>query len=113
MPSGQLRSGERLPTPAALAADGSVRWRTIRPTIYGREVPVQIKTQVGMWYCVAYTRLVRIVVTRDPKGRIEDRAYFTTDLSLSAAQILAVFAKRWSLSVGWLNRPRYSPLVVM
>ncbi len=91
--------GDKLPSPRALAQDGSVRWRTIRPTIYGREVPVKVKTQVGLWYGVSHTRAVRMIVTRDPAGRIEDRAYFTTDLSLSVEQGLADFAKRWSLEV--------------
>ncbi len=118
----QPKKGERLPSPRALAADDSVRWKTITPTIYGRDVSVKIKTQEVLWYTVALTRLVRMVVTRDPNGRIEDRAYFTTDLSRSIEQILADFAKRWSLEVtfrdakqnlgledpqnGWWRRPQ-------
>jgi hypothetical protein len=90
--------GVRLPSPEELAAS-SRRWRTVAPTIYGREVPVKVKSQVCMWYTVARTRMLRMVVTRDPKGIIEDRAYFSTDLGLSAEQILAGFSRRWSLEV--------------
>lgn len=99
--------GEKLPSPRTLAEDGSVRWRTIRPTIYGREVPVKIKTQVGLWYTVAHTRAVRMIVTRDPAGRIEDRAYFSTDLSLSVEDVLADFAKRWSLEVSFRDAKQH------
>jgi hypothetical protein len=95
------RKGKRLPSPAELAASVSVRWKTLRPTIYGRAVPVLVKTQVGMWYGVAKTRLVRMVVTRDPAGRIADRAYFTTDLDMPVEEVLAGFSKRWSLEVSF------------
>ena len=81
------KKGQRLPSPAALAEDKSVRWRTVKPTLYGREVEVLIKTMEVLWYHVAYTRPVRVVITRDPKGRIEDRAYFTTDLSRSVEAV--------------------------
>ena len=68
------------------------------------------------------TRPVRIVVTRDPKGGIEDRAYFSTDPSMDADEVLRTFARRWSEEVlhrnvkqslglaepqnGWWRRPR-------
>ena len=104
---GRRLKGDRLPSPRALAEDGSVRWRMIRPTIYGREVPVKIKTQVCLWYSVAHTRPVRMIVTRDPAGRIEDRAYFTTDLSLSVEQVLADFSKRWSLEVAFRDAKQH------
>jgi len=119
---GKRLKGKRLPSPLKLAQMERVPWKTITPVLYGREVPVMIKTLVGMWYSVAHTRLVRMVLTRDPKGRIEDRAYFTTDLSLSVEQILGGFSKRWSLEVtfrdakqnlgleepqnGWWRRPK-------
>ena len=119
---GRRLKGKRLPSPEKLAAAKSVRWKTLKPVIYGREVKVLVKTQVGMWYGVTHTRLVRVVVTRDPSGRIEDRAYFTTDLELSVEEILAGFSKRWSLEVtfrdakqslgledpqnGWWRRPK-------
>ena len=63
-----------MPSPTRLTVDPSVRWKTITPTIYGRSVPMKIKTQVCMWYHVGHTRLMRMVLTRDPAGRIEDRA---------------------------------------
>lgn len=96
---GRRLKGKRLPSPQKLARMKSVRWETITPAIYGREVPVMVKELVGMWYGVTHTRLVRMVVTRDPAGRIEDRAYFTTDPDLTAEEILGGFSRRWSLEV--------------
>ena len=68
------KKGPRLQSPEKLAADSSKSWETKLVHIYGREVEIQTKTQVGLWYYVTGSRLVRMVVTRDPKGRIDDRA---------------------------------------
>jgi hypothetical protein len=105
-PRGRRLKGARLPRPRELAESDS-RWKTIFPVIYGRKVAVKIKTQVGMWYTVAHTRLVRMVVTRDPTGRIEDRAYFSTDLKLSVEELLAGFSRRWSLEVAFRDAKQH------
>lgn len=93
------KKGARLPSPAKLAKDATIPWekRTVR--IYGREVELLVKTVVCLWYRVAYTRPVRVVVTRDPSGRIDDRAYFTTDSTLSIETTLNLFSRRWSQEV--------------
>lgn len=93
------KKGARLPSPAKLAADARIPWdkRTVR--IYGREVEALVKTAVCLWYRVAYTRPVRLVVTRDPTGRIDDRAYFTTDSELTVETTLSLFSRRWSQEV--------------
>jgi len=98
--------GTRLPSPEKLAAS-SQRWKTVFPVIYGRKVPVKVKTQVCMWYTVAQTRMMRMVVTRDPKGRIEDRAYFSTDLGLSVEELLAGYSKRWTLELAFRDAKQH------
>jgi len=90
--------GPRLPNPLQLAEQGP-RWRSVVLPIYGRQVQAQIKTQVGLWYRVAGSRPVRMIVTRDPKGRIEDRAYFSTNLSFGVEQIAQGFSRRWTQEV--------------
>jgi len=91
--------GTRLPSPSQLARRKSARWTVVTPHIYGQEVDIQVKTQTALWYTVAKDRPVRLVVTRDPKGRIEDRAYFTTHAEMSVEEILQTFAKRWTIEV--------------
>jgi len=90
--------GGRLPSPAQLCKDDQ-GWEIHRLVLYGREVELLIKTRVCLWYQVTGTRPVRIVVTRDPKGRIEDRAYFSTDPDMDADEVLRAFARRWSEEV--------------
>ena len=95
--------GKRLLSPQALAKSKSTRWEKLELTVYGRRVIIRVKSQLCMWYTVAGTREVRMVVTRDPAGRIDDRAYFSTDADRLIAQTLEQFAKRWEIEVAFRN----------
>ncbi len=97
--------GKRLPSPAKLAKSKAKtrKWRRIRVKLYGRDVTLQVKTIDCLWFTVAKQRLVRVVVTRPVRGDLEDRAYFSTDTSLSPEEILANYARRWSLEVAFRN----------
>lgn len=113
--------GERLPSPVQLAQQDSIPWKGMALPIYGRQVPALIKTQVGLWYRVAGPRLGRMILTRDPKGRIGDRAYFCTDPDFTVERIAQGFSRRWAQEVlhrdvkqhlgledpqnGWWRRP--------
>ena len=97
------RKGTRLPSPQVLVKQKSVKWKKLRLTIYGREVIILIKSQKCLWYTVAGTTRILMVLTRDPSGRISDRAYFTTDDKLTAAELLIQFARRWEIEVAFRN----------
>ncbi len=68
---------------------------------YGRKVKILVKTTTCLWYTVAATRLVKMVVTRDPKGRIQDRAYFATDPDMAIEELLERFSHRWLIEVSF------------
>jgi len=91
--------GRRVPSPALLAAARPARWRKTTVEIYGRVLPLLVCTLTCLWPTVAGSRLVRVVVTRDPRGRFRDRAFFATDTKLRAEEILALFSHRWDLEV--------------
>lgn len=93
----------RVPSPALLAAARPARWTETTVEIYGRAVLLLVCTFVCLWPTVAGSRLVRVVVTRDPHGRYKDRAFFATDTKLSAAEILLHFSHRWTLEVAFRN----------
>lgn len=125
--------GKRVPSPRQLA-ESKLPWRQIELIIYGRAVCIEVKSVRCLWYTVAGSRLVHVVVTRDPTGRLAERAYFTTiddrDQKPHAvgdpdAAILMEFARRWEIEVafrnakqalgledpqnGWWRRPSGSP----
>jgi hypothetical protein len=99
---GRPRSkGRRLPTPQKLA-DSKARgneWERVQVSLYGQSVHLLVKTRVCIWYTVALRRPVRVVLTRDPRGRLQDRAYFSTEIGLSAEEILARYSRRWYMEV--------------
>lgn len=95
------KKGKRLRSPRQLAAADSVPWKKVTIVAYGRRMKVQIKERTCLWYTVAGTRLVRMVLTRDPKGRAEDRAYFSTDPEMTPVEIVERFARRWLIEVSF------------
>jgi hypothetical protein len=94
--------GKRLPSPKRLAQSNS-RWQKLTLTLYGHDVNILIKSQLCLWHTVAAGRRVCIVVTRDPRKRIDDRAYFTTRTDLEADHILIAYARRWEIEVAFRN----------
>lgn len=101
------KKGTRLPSPGQLAAKSSTPWKRTRVTIYGRSVVVLVKTQRCLWYTVAGARPVKMVVTRDPRGFIQDRAYFSTDPDMEATEVLERFSKRWLIEVSFRDAKQH------
>ena len=93
--------GRRLASPRKRA--GRCQWTKTKVQMYGREVDILIHSFVCLWYTVTKTRQVRVVLTRDPRGRWKDRAYFCTDSSRSPEEILSRYATRWYLEVTFQN----------
>ncbi len=95
------KKGRRLCSPRQLVARGPVRWKRVTINAYGRKVKILVKTTTCLWYTVAATRVVKMVVTRDPKGRIQDRAYFATDPDMRIGELLERFSHRWLIEVSF------------
>lgn len=94
------KKGERLLSPAE-QAKRRTKWvkQTIR--LYGREVELLVQDWTCLWYTAAGSRLVRVILTRDPKRKREDRAYFTTDIDQPANVALERYARRWLIEVSF------------
>ncbi len=54
-----------------------------------------------LWHRVSPTAMVRLVIVRDPTGREPDDYFFTTDLTISAVDVLSTYAGRWSLEIAY------------
>lgn len=91
--------GQRLPTPEALARNGSVPWQRCKATTYGRTRDVHFKTMCAQWYRACGGRLLRIVVVRVDSGTIPYRVFFCTDPERSAVDVIQGYAQRWSIEV--------------
>lgn len=99
--------GPRLPSPrdAARKADrkrtqsGDWLWQAVAVTIYGSQRTLRAVTYVAVWPRVLGLVPVRVVVVRDPEGRMDDVYLFTTDLGASPGWVIEQFSWRWSIEV--------------
>src|SRR6185437_7165054 len=99
--------GERIGTPADIAAQATEhgRWVDTRVRRYGRTLIARTTEITGLWYGVWRTDPVRVIVVNDsrrkPGAAGYDIAIVTTDLTASAADIIARYAARWSIEVSF------------
>ena len=99
--------GARLPSPrdAAGKADrkrteaGDWLWQAVEVTIYGTERALLAVSYLAVWPRVLGLRPVRVVVVRDPEGRMDDVYLFTTDLGANLEWVIEQFSWRWSIEV--------------
>lgn len=90
--------GERLPTPAQLAASSS-RWRTVHASLYGVGRKLSIKQMDAQWYQGRGPEVLRVVVVRLTTGKLPHRVYFCTDPSRSPTEIVERYTARWQIEV--------------
>jgi hypothetical protein len=103
----KAKKGPRLPSPreAARKADrkrtrtGEWLWQKVSACVYGEERQLQAVSYQAVWPRVLGLRPIRVVVVRDPSGRMDDIYLFTTDLKASLAWVIAQFSWRWSIEV--------------
>ena len=99
--------GSRLPSPQAAAAKadrkrsmaGDWVWQEVTLTAYGCRRVLWAFAYEAVWPRVLGLRPVRIVVVRDPEGRLQDAYLFTTDLGAGLEWVISQFAWRWSIEV--------------
>jgi hypothetical protein len=101
------KKGPRLPSPKAAAAkadrkrtaSGDWVWQEVAVTVYGEGRVLRVFGYEVVWPRVTGLRPIRVVVVRDPDGRMSDAYLFTTDLQASPAWVIEQFAWRWSIEV--------------
>lgn len=89
--------GARLPNPEQWAAENDNAFRTTTVTMYGREVPVEVASFLGMAYRSLPGRLLRYVIVRDPQGVYRTDYFLATDTGLTEEQVLKSYSHRWPL----------------
>jgi hypothetical protein len=93
--------GQRLPNLEEVATLKSTRWHRGRIDWYGGDSEiVDWATGTALWYSTGTPPLpIRWVLVRDPQGKRDLVAYFSTDVHQSAPTIITDFVKRWSHEV--------------
>lgn len=105
-PRGRQQHGRRLPNPQAMLADDQ-RWPRRTETIAfknGLERELEIKVITGAcWYATAGPQAVQVVLVHDPRGEWRDEALVCTDVTLSAAEVITGYCRRWSVEVAFCD----------
>jgi DDE superfamily endonuclease len=103
----KAKKGPKLPKPKeaaakadrARAAAGPWAWQEVTVTVYGRTRALRALSYAAVWPTVLGLRPVRVVVVRDPQGRMRDAYLFTTDLQAGLGWVITQFAWRWAIEV--------------
>lgn len=103
-PKGQTgrprKKGAKLPAPQQVVEQTQRRTRLVVSWYGGGRRHVEIVTGTGHWYRMGAGLVpVRWVYVHDRTGTHRDEYFFTTDLSLSAAQIIEFYTGRWAIEV--------------
>ncbi len=96
------KKGKRLPTLAQVATQADTCWQTlIFSQWYSyKEKCMQVATGRALWYHSGKPAVaIGWVLLHDPEGKLQTSALLSTDLALTAEQIIGYFVRRWSIEV--------------
>ncbi|MEM9664455.1 MAG: transposase [Bacteroidota bacterium] len=96
------KKGQRLPTLKHRLTDSQTRWqRVLVSQWYGQQAyELDIATGTGLWYHPGMPVVaLRWVLVRDPRGRLDPKAFLCTDEQAGALAILSWFVRRWTVEV--------------
>lgn len=93
-PGRPARWGRWLPKLKGLSRDCAA-FQTFSVAIYGKTVALRLRELVACWPPLGC--LVKVVITKDPKNPRRVAYLMTTDLAMSAVDVVQAFAKRWTI----------------
>jgi hypothetical protein len=77
-------------------------WKPITFRQRGKTVKRQVYTRVVLWYTVSRNPIL-LVISRDPHCKEKDDFFFTTDLSMTAEEVLECYNDRWAIEDTFKN----------
>ena len=95
------RKGQRQPSLAARLADPDTNWKKLTMTWYGGvKKTIEFVTGTSLWHRKGYDPVpIRWVLVRCPEDSFEPQAYFCSDPTVKAEQILLWFIARLNIEV--------------
>jgi hypothetical protein len=100
--TGRRKIGESLTTPARASEDDGWPWQELLLHHPKGEKKLRVKI-LGpcCWYASAGQMPMRVILVRDPEGKWRDEALLSTDLGLSAEEVVVGYLGRWSVEVAY------------
>jgi hypothetical protein len=99
------KRGNPLPAPQQMTKSIG-NWRLIETLERGKVRKRLVYARKVIWYRVSQEPVL-LVISRDPKGKEKDDFFFTTDLSLTPAEVIGGFADRWSIEDTFKNTKQF------
>jgi hypothetical protein len=72
----------------------------------GKKIERLVYTRVVLWYKVS-RKPILVVISRDPDGKENDDFFFTTDVNMTAAQVLECYNDRWAIEDTFKNTKQF------
>ena len=95
------KKGKRLLCPEKMAH--YVRdWRKVKISERGKTRKRLVHTRQVLWYRVSHEPVL-LIISRDPQGKEKDDFFFTTDVAMKPAEVLACYADRWAIEDTFKN----------
>jgi hypothetical protein len=92
--------GAQLETPDAMSRRlGDEAFALVEYGCRGRQVNALVWSKRVLWYRVDKTRLVTLVIVRDPEGICPDDFFVTDDAEATEAEIVTRYSGRWAIEV--------------
>lgn len=104
------KKGERLPSLEQVLRDPKTGWCRVRVSEwYGRgERELEITTGTALWFHGGLPVVpLRWVLVRDPEGKLDPKAFLSTDPELDAITVLRYFVRRWQIEVTFEEARRH------
>ncbi|HJX26356.1 MAG TPA: transposase [Thermoanaerobaculia bacterium] len=102
--------GERLPKLRDLLDDPTTSWQRTRISFWygGSDAELEFTTGTAVWYSRGVPAVsIRWVLVRDPSGKLEPKAFASTDVEMDPLEILRHYVSRWSVEVTFEESRRH------
>jgi len=99
------KKGKRLANPQKMASYIH-NWKQIEFRQRGKTVKRLVYTRQVIWYWVSHQPIL-LVISRDPLGKERDDFLFTTDLTMTAGEVLECYSDRWAIEDTFKNTKQF------
>jgi len=99
------KKGKRLANPQKMTSYIH-DWQQIEFCQRGKMVKRLVYTRQVIWYWVSHQPIL-LVISRDPSGKERDDFLFTTDLTMTATEVLECYNDRWAIEDTFKNTKQF------
>ncbi|GAH03419.1 unnamed protein product, partial [marine sediment metagenome] len=99
------KKGPRLLCPEKMAQQ-VCKWKKVKVRERGKIKTRLVYTRKVLWYRV-WQKPILLVISRDPQGKEKDDFFFTTDVTMTPAEVIGCFADRWAIEDTFKNTKQF------